>query len=87
MRRHGKVDLEMRIGWWDAHAADLQARCGDSRLIGEEITPQEANALLLHTREDVVLVVSHLSSLNRQVWHVKMLLAALVLLALLRMVF
>ena len=59
--------------WWDEKAGALQ-RSSFGDYPTEGATKDEAYRVALHTRQDVVLIVSYLSSLNRQVFHVKLLL-------------
>jgi hypothetical protein len=60
--------------WWDEEAGKLQ-RAGFDDCPHEESTSDDAYRVLVYTRQDVVLIVSYPSSLNRQIWHVKLLLS------------
>lgn len=46
----------------------------------EQPTQDDTYRVMLHTRQDIVLIVSYLSSLNRQAFQIKLLLGAAVLL-------
>lgn len=71
------------MGWWDDRAGNLQqfVRSEEARNLeysnyGEETVRQA----VVHCRQDVVMLVSHLSSVNRQLRAIKWLLAACVVL-------
>jgi hypothetical protein len=74
------------MNWWDEKAGNLQASVRDAErnMYGKNMYDDEqVRAAVMHAREDVVMIVSHLSSLNRQVRTVKWLLAVIAVLALL----
>lgn len=55
--------------WWDMLAGDLQRRGRESEgEKGEEYSDAEANRAMVYTREDLILAVTHLSSLNLQIF-------------------
>lgn len=67
--------------WWDRAAGTLQRNVRqDEWGAGEEPTEEEARRANVHAREDLILVVSLLSSLNRQLETIKV--GVLLLLAL-----
>jgi hypothetical protein len=64
-------------GWWDRAAARLQ-EMGDGNYPKNDPGPDDIYRVVLHTRQDLILLVSYLSSLNRQLFQLKLLLAAAV---------
>lgn len=67
------------MNWWDAAAGQLQAM-GRHDYPAEEGSKEDTYRIVLHTRQDVILIVSYLSSLNKQMMHAKLLLFAVVIL-------
>jgi hypothetical protein len=63
--------------WWDKKAGDLQGMASHDYPT-EDATREDFYRLLLHTRQDIILIVSYLSSLNRQAFQIKLLLGAVV---------
>jgi len=58
----------VKPAWWDAAAGNLQRVGRDSEgLKAEEFSDGDARRAAVYTREDLILVVSYLSSLNRQI--------------------
>jgi hypothetical protein len=58
--------------WWDEKASELQQKVRFSERDQSDLYDQDDVAkATVHMREDLVLVVSHLSSLNRQIATVK----------------
>lgn len=69
------------MSWWDDKAARLQASVRSAERDMPEIDmyeDQEIKRAVLHTREDIVMVLSLLSSLNGQIRTVQWLLAVIV---------
>ena len=68
--------------WWDKQAIDVQSSVrGVESGIPPPYSAPKTRMAVIHTREDVVLLVSHLSSANLQLpWIVKLLMALLVIL-------
>jgi hypothetical protein len=65
---------------WDKRAARVQASVRESELENPiEYSERETRSAIIHTREDIVLVVSNLSSANGQLSMIK---GALVVVAL-----
>jgi Cdc6-like AAA superfamily ATPase len=66
------------MAWWDRKAGDLQRAV---RISEDEYAAQhsedDARRAAVHARQDMVLIASQLSSLNRQVFTVKIILAVL----------
>ena len=66
------------MGWWGQDAAKLQSRVlryeNDT---SAEYSQDEARRAVVHTREDVVLLVGHLDALNEQLSTIKWLLTVL----------
>jgi hypothetical protein len=53
--------------WWNEHASDLLYRTkSDEYDMGSDYSEEEVRRATVHTREDMILLVSHLSSLNKQ---------------------
>ncbi len=70
------------MAWWERRASALQqaVRVSEDE-ISEPHSEDDAHRAAVHARQDLVLVVSHLSSLNRQIATIKLLLAALTAIA------
>jgi K+-sensing histidine kinase KdpD len=64
--------------WWDEKAADVQqgVRSDESQL-DQQYTEEEARRATVHAREDIVMIVSHLSSANRLLSSANRLLASI----------
>lgn len=72
---------KVKVGWWDEIAGHLQQAGRSSEATkGDSYSEEEARRAAVYTREDLILVVSHLSSLNRQIASIKNLLILLVFL-------
>lgn len=72
----------MKRTWWDVRAAELQAANRDSEgRKNERYTEEQTRRAAVYTREDLVMVVSHLSALNAQLAILCRLLVALVVIA------
>jgi hypothetical protein len=57
----------MNPGWWDRLAFELQRRNRETESAKEDYyTDEHARRAAVYTREDLALVVSYLSSANRQ---------------------
>lgn len=56
------------MAWFDTRAAKLQrdVKWDEAKQVTDH-SAQELRQAIIHTRQDVVLLVSHLSSLNQQV--------------------
>ena len=65
------------ISWWDKDATVLQRMSDDYPGVADGMSKDHFNVVVQHTRQDLVLVVSYLSSVNKQVYHVKLLLGAI----------
>ena len=67
----------MKEDWWDRNAGELQrASFGDYPTEGP--TRDDAYRITLHTRQDMILIVSYLSALNKQAFQIKLLLGVTV---------
>ena len=58
--------------WWDKRAGELQNKVRSDELdqqIGYD--DSAVRKAIVHAREDIVLLVSHISSANRQLWTIK----------------
>ncbi len=69
------------MAWWDDKAAALHERIIYRTLSDHDrdaYDEEQVRIAVVHTRQDIVLLASQLSSLNRQVWTVKWLLVAVV---------
>lgn len=70
------------MGWWDERADRLQAKviCREmENLPGDDFYEQiVVKRAIIHTREDVVMIYSQLSSLNAQLFVAKWALLAIV---------
>jgi hypothetical protein len=66
------------VEWWDKKAADLQ-RMSFGDYPTESGNNDDFYKLLLHTRQDVILIYSVLSSLNKQISGVRTLLMLILL--------
>jgi hypothetical protein len=65
--------------WWDEKAGRLQSQSfGDHPT--ESGTKDDTYKIILHARQDIILIVSYLSSLNRQASHISLLLVVVVML-------
>ena len=53
------------MGWWDEKAARIQQQVKADESEPQGYTEEEARQAAVHARQDLVLVVSHLSSANR----------------------
>ena len=64
--------------WWDVNAAQLQQEVriseGGKR---ESYSEEDSRRAAVYSREDLIVLVSLLSSLNRQVSYIKLMLAVL----------
>jgi len=72
------------MGWWDDRAGNLQqfVRGEEARTLGYNgYDARQVRQAVVHAREDMVLLVSHISSVNRQLRTIKWLLAAIAALA------
>ena len=57
---------------WDVQAGALQTLVRKAELEKiDEYTDEEIRQAIVHTREDVNLLVSYLSSANRQLWAIR----------------
>lgn len=65
--------LRDKLDWWDRAAGELQ-NMGNGDYPHEAPTRNDAYRVALHTRQDLILVVSYLSSLNKQAFQIKLLL-------------
>jgi len=67
--------------WWDDKAARVQqgVRYDENKLPIESHDEDTARRATVHMREDVVLLVSYLSSVNRQLWYLRILVATAIL--------
>ena len=67
------------MAWWDAKAYEMHLSVVDGELDREEeIDDERLRRAILYARQDIVLVVSQLSSANRQLQTIKFTLFALV---------
>jgi hypothetical protein len=65
---------------WDAIAQALQNRVRHDEIqIGADYPESDVRRATVHAREDIVLLVSLLSSINRQLWTIKALLVLLLI--------
>lgn len=72
----------MKERWWDVHAGTVQAAVRQSAIDrDEDYSDREVRRATVYTREDMVLVAMHLSSLNRQIATLKWLVLCLVIIA------
>ncbi len=58
--------------WWDKRAGELQNKVRSDELdqqIGYD--DSAVRKAIVHAREDIVLLLSHISSANRQLWTIK----------------
>lgn len=72
------------MSWWDAKAARLQDSVRASEIRSADFSQygdDDVARAVVHTRRDVVLIVSHLSSLNSQLRIIKWLLAVIAIAA------
>ena len=61
--------------WWDKNAAGLQQMVRESESKNSlDYADDEVRRAIVHAREDIVLIVSNLSSLNKQLRTVRLLL-------------
>jgi uncharacterized integral membrane protein len=68
------------INWWDQKAARLQQSVrADEREGSDDYSDGDLKRSVVHAREDIVLLVSHLSSVNRQLRAIKVTLLLLLL--------
>ncbi len=68
--------------WWDMEAGRLQQAGRLTEGEKDELySDEEVNRAVVYTREDLIMVVSYLSSLNRQIATIKVILAALLAVA------
>ena len=68
--------------WWDKEASEIQAqvRASERETQGHFLhSPDAVRTAVIHTREDVVLLVVHLSSINLQLSRIVKLLFVLVI--------
>lgn len=73
--------------WWSDEAEALRSKVFMAEQeFDNEFTHPEIGRAIIYTRQDVVMIASLLSSLNRQVRIVKMLLAGLLLVGTLNLV-
>ena len=54
--------------WWDDAAADLRDRVRkvDEEEVYNDYSEEEVRRAIVHTRQDVVMLVSHLGSISKQ---------------------
>jgi hypothetical protein len=58
--------------WWDQKAARLQQSVrADEREMEVDFSDSDLKRSVVHAREDIILLVSHLSSVNRQLRAIK----------------
>lgn len=72
----------MKEPWWDVKAGQLQRPSFGDYPTGDP-TRNDFYRVVLHTRQDLILVVSYLSSLNKQFFEIKALLVMIAVLLLL----
>ena len=64
--------------WWDDKAVRWQQlNRRDEYEKDDEYSEREARRAVVYTREDITMIVAYMSALNRQIAHIKILLAAL----------
>jgi hypothetical protein len=70
---------QKRKNWWDDAAGQLQeaVRQTEANQTGE-YSEDQVRLAIVHTREDLVLVASNLSALNRQIRIIKIMVGVLV---------
>lgn len=65
--------------WWDSVAARLQCDVRQFEATQtDEYSQNQVRLAIVHAREDLVLIVSHLSALNRQIRIIKVMVGILV---------
>lgn len=75
-----KLGHGAEMNWWDERARRLQQRTRlDELKISQEYTEDEARRAGVHTREDLILVVSYLSSANQLLASIRFILIVLIL--------
>jgi hypothetical protein len=68
------------FNWWDQKAARLQQSVrADEREGYDDYSDSDLKRSVVHAREDIILLVSHLSSVNRQLRAIKVTLLLLLL--------
>ena len=80
MDKEWEIDLNGKT-WWDRFAGKVQKRIRDGER--EDVNyyeDEEVKQSIVHTREDVVMLVCHLSSVNRQLQNITILLSVVVFL-------
>jgi hypothetical protein len=67
------------MSWWDEEASRLLRSVRASELDKEiDYGEEEVLRSVVHTRDDIVLLFSQVSSLNRQIWQTKLLLLVII---------
>lgn len=66
--------------WWDEKASELQRKLIAADYGASQIDDDTAKHAVIHTRQDIALLVSYLSSANRQLSDIKKLLFPIMLL-------
>jgi hypothetical protein len=60
------------MGWWYDKAARIQQRVRSDEIDSDQDHgDEEVRRATIHAREDIILIVSHLSALNRQLETIK----------------
>ena len=66
--------------WWDQKAARLQREVRADEIEGhDDFSDSDVRRSVVHAREDIIMLVSHLSSVNRQLRAIKVTLLLLLL--------
>jgi hypothetical protein len=66
--------------WWDQKAARLQRSArADEREGYDDFSDSDVRRSVVHAREDIIMLVSHVSSVNRQLRAIKVTLLLLLL--------
>lgn len=61
------------MSWWDEKAVRLQSGVRwDEQHAGSVYDQDDANRAVVHSREDIVLIVSQISSANRQLASIRL---------------
>lgn len=69
------------MAWWDDKAERWQRRTQQAEdAIDFEYPESSVRRATVHGRQDIVMIVSHLSALNRQIAHAKILMAIITVL-------
>ncbi len=66
------------MSWWSEKAARLQSGVrADEAEYGRDYPPEEVRRSVVHSREDIVLLIGHLDAVNIQLRTIKWLLVAI----------